>query len=232
MGVRVEAVRTPISAQELSPLLQGAWLSRFGVPVEPKVLALLLALADLETGDGVPPFGSMPNAFHHNYGNIIIAARNLPTSVSDHFVLRGDEGPGTGSNAAEHHYRVFNSPEDGALGLVTQLTRESRQQWWDGLLTGDPETFVRALNGQFGGPKYFEAAFDRYLDTFLRRWQSYRVNDPTPPPVLPQPQPEPTRPKAKPRKPGPLLPLALVLGGWALHLWASKRSARGALALR
>jgi len=188
------------------------------------VLALLLALADLETGDGVPPFQRMPNAFHHNFGNIIIAQRNLKSSQSNHFVLSGDEGPGTGSSAAEHHYRVFQSPSDGALGLITQLTRPTRQEWWDGLLTGNPETFVRALSGQFGGPSYFEADFRRYLNTFLQRWQSYRADDPE----VPTDTPDTTNPKAEPRKPGLLIPLAVVLGGWALHLWASKRSSKAA----
>lgn len=187
MGNRIEPVRTPITAAELRPLLADAWHQRFGEVIRPDVLALLLALADVETGDGVPPFQRLVNAFHFNYGNIIIAPRFLASSLNDHFILKGDEGPGTGSNAEEHHYKVFLSPEDGAMGLVTQLTRDTRQQWWDGLLTGDPEEFIRALNGQNGGPAYFEAGFDRYLKTYLGRWEKYRadVHD-TEPSTIPQ----------------------------------------------
>ena len=195
----VEAKRTPEDVSAVRAALEAAWEGRFGERIHPDVLALLLTLADLETGDkaGRERGVRLPNVFHHNLGNITIASANLPTAQGDWYVLSGDEGPGTGSNAKEHFYRVFPNLDAGALGLVQQLTRESRQHWWDGLLTGDPEAFVRALGGENGPPRYFEASTEGYLRAFNALHRLYAPDFPTEPDNdRPEPEPDPLEPAA------------------------------------
>lgn len=214
---RIEPVRTVQDVDDVREALERAWASRFGEPIRADVLSLLLTLADLETGDreGILRGQQLPNSFHYNIGNVIIASRNLPTTQSDYFTLRGDEGPGTGSDAKEHFYRAYSSLDDGAMGLITLLTRPQRQQWWDGLLTGDAELFVRALGGQAGGPRYYEANVERYLDTFQRLQDFYPIDEePTTPdnplPTQP-PQAEPVeeRPRTTaPKDQGPRAPFS------------------------
>ena len=144
---------TPSDAQTVLNALATAWRDRFGEPLRGDVAALLLALSDLETAS----FKSLSN---HNLGNIIAV------SDSQDFYRGLDSG-----NA--RRFRAYASLQEGADQLINQLTRDSRAEWRDGLLSGDPEGFVRALNGQNGGPAYFEASFDRYLRGFLSRYSMY-----------------------------------------------------------
>lgn len=154
---------TALDAATASDILQDTWRALFGAAVRPDVLALLLGLWDLETGTG----RSMHN---NNWGNIV------RTSESQDFFVGNDSG-----NVRK--FRHFETPQDGARNFIQQLTRDSRAQWREGLLTGDPAAFVNALAGKNGGPKYFEANPDRYLRTFLGRWQRYsRPSSPGAPP--------------------------------------------------
>ena len=192
---------TPVTPAEARSVLADAWRARFGEPVAPDVLALLLALWDLETATG-------ESQFNWNFGNIITTHPDTTP-----FYIADDSGN-------LRNFRAFEDIDDGAEGFVSQLTRPSRQQWWDGLLTGDPEAFVRALNGQNGGPSYFEADFDRYLNTFLIRWRRYEVPKALPPS---RGQPVPTTPPTTTKKPGPLLAvLAVGSLGFLLFRWARK----------
>lgn len=229
---QVPPVRTPYTVEGLNSAFQQAWLERFGQQVPPGVLALLMALADLET--------NFQSAFHHNIGNIILPTRFLPTTQQSWFVLSGDEGAAAGAGDAEHHYKVYPTLAVGAQGLVTQLTRPTRQQWWDGLLTGDPESFVRALNGQNGGPSYFEAGFKRYLKAYLGRWKKYREPVGAQPVAQLNPVPlgvpvpvETEPPKARPRRAGRkkrLGPAVLASGALLLLLLVWKPSGTAARA--
>lgn len=187
----VAKVHTPQTAESVASQLSQAWQAEIGGAVPPAVLALMLALSDLETAT----FGS--GFFNHNYGNIIATSEGQP------FYRGIDSGN-------KRKFRAYGSAADGARGFVKQLTRDSRKQWREGLLTGDPEEFVRSLNGQRGGPSYFEAGFDHYLKTFMGRWQRYRV-----------PEVETPDPKASPPKAGGLLVAGLLgLGAWAI--WKRK----------
>lgn len=199
----VSPVRTPYTAAQLQAALSDAWSSRFGETVRADVLALLMALVDLET--------NFKSSYHHNLGNIVLPAQYLPTTEQGWFVLSGDEGAAAGAGDAEHHYKVYASHAAGALALVTQLTRATRQEWWDGLLSGKPERFVKALNGQFGGPSYFEANFKRYLKAFRGRWRKYG---------------DLKGPKASPLRRGNQLTVSLTLLGLAVLLLRSRAPSR------
>lgn len=189
---RIEPRRTPQNIDQVESALRAAWQERFSEAIPPDVLALLQALTDVEVGDGIPGSQVLPNSFHNNLGNVTVARAFIDTTPSSWFTLNGDEGPGTGSDASEHFYKAYPSLADGAEGLITLITRPIRQQWWDGLLTGDPQSFVMALAGRNGGPAYFEADPKSYLRTFLRRWEKYA------PPSLPGPPPEPDIPVSEP----------------------------------
>jgi len=150
----VPRVRTRVTPDEASAAISRAWQERFGSPIAPDVLALLLGLWDLETATG----GSQ---FNFNFGNIITTTDSVPW-----FAMLDSGNP--------RKFRSFATIDDGAANFVNQLTRDTRPQWRDGLLRGEPVEFVRGLKGLNGGPEYFEAPFDRYLSGYLTRWRRYR----------------------------------------------------------
>lgn len=159
----VTAIRTPTSPLEAESALKRAWRSMYGETVSEDVLALLLAIWDLETGTG-------ESQYHWNMGNIV-------TSSDTYFMLR---------SAGNHHYRIYDSLDDGARGLIRQLRSPNRPQWEDGLLSGDPVFFIESLKGVHGGGfEYFEAPLERYLTTFMGRYARYapnpKVESPAPP---------------------------------------------------
>lgn len=164
---KVEPKRTSLTAVEVAVALRDAWERKFESPVPAAVLTLLLTLADVETGDGS---GGMPNCWHYNLGNLVLPDEYLSTSPRNWFVLQGDEDAQAPN---EHHYKAFRDLADGAAEFIDQLTRTSRQKWWDGLMTGNPEAFVHALHGDNGGPRYFEASVVRYKALFMRRWRNH-----------------------------------------------------------
>lgn len=193
----VPLVITRLEPQEASAILQEAWQRLFSAAVRPDVLALLLGLWDLETGTGA----SMKN---HNWGNIV------STSETQEFFRGLDSGN-------QRKFRSYPTAEAGAENFIRQVTRESRAQWRDGLMTGDPTLFVNALAGKNGGPKYFEANPDRYLRTFLGRWQRYA--SPSSPPA--PPSSGGSSPGAPVSGSGGLL--ALVLVGIAAAVFLAKK---------
>lgn len=183
--------RTPHTASEAAERLASGWAGRFGAAVTPDVLALLLALWDLETAAGA-------QQFNNNYGNVV-ATR----TTTQPFYFADDSG-----NLRK--FIAYPTSQEGATDLIATVTRDSRKEWRQGLLSGDPEEFVRALNGQRGGRfKYFEAPFERYLSTFLERWRKYEPPKAEPPSRGQTPNPSPT----VPRRLSPLL-----LGGIATFL--------------
>lgn len=188
----VPKVRTQSNASQVAEHFRRAWASRFGEAVEPRVMALLLALSDLETA-------TWRSMFNWNHGNQV-ATR--PESQAFYRAL--DSGnPRT--------FRAYPSQDDGALSFVSQVTSDTRPQWHAGLLTGDPTEFARALKGLNGGPAYYEAPLDRYTRTLVERWRRYDVDGGTLPPDEEPTLPDGQVPKARPRL-GP--------GIWLLSLGA------------
>lgn len=152
---QVQRVRTPFSMAVLADVIRQEWPRTFpGVRLDGRILALVLALVDLEVAGG-------ESSYNWNLGNMVQTKDDRPWfSASD----RGNQ----------RKFVAFGSLAEGARALVKQLMSTTRPQWRDGLLSGDPTTFVHALGGQFGGPRYFEADVGRYLDAFMGRWEKYR----------------------------------------------------------
>lgn len=160
----VDAKRTRSDAQSIANALAIAWASRFGAQLPGAVAALLLALSDFETA-------TWQSMFNFNPGNMIPSSESQPF-----FRLRVQ-------NAA-NEFRAFPDLESGIAEYVAQLTRDTRPEWHAGLLSGDPEQFVRSLGGEFGGPRYFEAPLNVYRKGFLSRYERYRaLAERTPNPV-------------------------------------------------
>lgn len=156
----VPTVRTPTTPERAAALIQDAWekLSARHPVVPPpngERLALLLALWDLETGTGA-------QHRNFNFGN------QVSTRPEEEEFYQAHDGPNL------RRFRSYDSAEEGAASFVRQLNSDTRPQWREGLRTGNPTEFVRALKGLNGGGfEYFEAPFDRYLETFLGRWERY-----------------------------------------------------------
>ena len=197
--MEVSKVATPQPVEAVAQALSSAWARRFGEPAPATVLALLLGLADLETNT----FGTVNGKGFYNYnlGNIV-----APYPDTQVWFAALDSGN-------PRKFRAWNSLDAGAEGFVKQLTSDTRKEWHAGLLTGDPEKFVRALNGQNGGPHYFEANFDQYLAGYKARWGRYAGHG--------MPAPEGTTlPKAEPPKGGPSL---TKVAAWGVGLWLLAR---------
>lgn len=154
----VTAVRTPVSMADVHQALLLAWSSARGEQLSPRVAALLLALVDLETAGGQA-------VKNYNLGNIVSTNEAQPWFV----------GLDSGNT---RRFRAYGSLADGAGSLVKQLLSDTRKEWRNGLLSGNPHRFVESLGGVYGGPKYFEANLERYRDAFLARWQRYAPNEP------------------------------------------------------
>ena len=191
---------TPTNAVAVSEAFRSAWGSIFGESIPPQILKLLLAHSDLETAS----FKSVNN---YNLGKIIV-----PDSYasSQSYYWGTDWGPTTGKR--NQKFRAYSSLEDGAAGMIRQLTGDTRKEWREGLMSGDPRSFVEHLNGQHGGPAYFEADFDRYLSGFLSRYRKYSE----PMQSIPEAQSAPTQ-WAEPRKSSgwSLSTISLFIGGIA-----------------
>jgi len=139
----------------LADAIGAEWPAAFpDVRLSGDMIALLLALVDLETGTGA-------SAWNWNLGNMV------STSDAQTWFYGYDS-----SNLRK--FRAFESLGHGVVGFVKQVMSPTRPAWRDGLMSGDPTTFVKALGGVFGGPKYFEADLQRYLAAFLSRWDKYR----------------------------------------------------------
>lgn len=145
---RVEQVNTPVSVEQARAALEAAWVGNVGEP-NGDIITLMLTLWALETGNGA-------SMFNFNMGNIVAVSES-----QDYWI--GDDSGNT------RKFRSWSNLDAGATGLVRQLTSETRPHWHAGVLSGDPENFVKSLKGVYGGPAYFEADLDVYLIGFFAR---------------------------------------------------------------
>lgn len=150
----VARTSTSLTPSEAVELIAQSFFDLTGAWPGSRVLALLAALSDLETG-------TWRSMGAWNFGNIIATEPN-----KQRWFVANDSG-----NLRK--FRAYDSAADGAQGFVRQLLRDSRKGWREGLLTGNPTEFVDALAGDRDGIRYFEAARDRYLGTFLARHERY-----------------------------------------------------------
>jgi hypothetical protein len=155
----VTAHRTPVGMGDVHQALLTAWRSLRGETLPVRVAALLLALVDLETATGA----SVKN---YNLGNIVATDETKPYFV----------GLDSGNT---RRFRAYGSLADGARSLISQLTSDTRKEWRNGLLSGNPHRFVESLGGVYGGPLYFEAPLETYRKAFMGRWERYAPNEAT-----------------------------------------------------
>jgi hypothetical protein len=144
-------VATPVTAEHAADLLGEAFYLEVGVHPGARLLALLLAMSDLETA-------GWARLRNWNFGNIIAT-----DPEAQDWYAANDSG-----NARK--FRAYDSAEDGARAFVNQLMRDSRAVWREGLLSGDPVTFARALKGP---PAYYEAPLQAYTEGLQSRWEAH-----------------------------------------------------------
>lgn len=149
-------MKTPATMGAVLKALRAEWRALLGSALTSDVAALLLALVDLETRTG----HAIKN---HNLGNQVVPAH---LEVEQAWFAGVDSGN-------LRRFRAYKSLRAGARGFVRQMTGKSRPKWARALRSGNPETFVAALGGKHGGPKYFEATFPMYRKAFLTRWRRY-----------------------------------------------------------
>jgi hypothetical protein len=135
---------TYVSPDDLARALASAYRKVVGSAPNAKILGLLISQVALETGHG-----KMVHNF--NLGNEMAVA-------SDPFFQQYSIGDDPTAPRAK--YAAFLSLEDGAEHYVRTLLR--RPHWKEGLMSGNVETFVRALSTP---PAYFTADPARYLKT-------------------------------------------------------------------
>lgn len=197
---------TPLTPERAAVLINDAWSAlAASKPEVPKPtgerLALLLALWDLETATG----GQHRN---HNFGNQVATRPD----VQEFYAALDSGNP--------RKFRSYDSAEEGAASFVSQLNSDTRPQWREGLRTGNPTEFVRALKGLNGGPAYFELNFEDYLSRFLGRWERYDPKD------FPPRRGSSTTPPTGQRGPSRVFPWLMLTGLGAFLFWSRGRSTR------
>jgi hypothetical protein len=142
----VPAHPTPISPAEAKALLAQAFVQLTGALPHPQVLALLAAQAHFETA-------GFTKLMNYNFGGV-----KASTSWSgDKTTFSCSEGYGADKHtypAGDMHciFKSYGSAAEGAKSYVSTIV--SRPDWKLGLLTGDPDEYVRALVGN-PSRKYF-----------------------------------------------------------------------------
>ena len=158
MAVLLQNVVTPVEPPDAGAALSKAYQSLTGSKPKPAVLNLLLAQWALETGNG---------KFVHNFN-----FGNEKSSSGDEFYQEFEAGEVEDGQEQKSvmKFAAFKTADDGALAYVKTLQR--RPQWWAGLQSGDPHTFVSALVA-VAGQHYFTADPAHYLKTLSDELPKY-----------------------------------------------------------
>ena len=151
---------TPIDPESAGAALSKAYASLTGSKPKPAVLNLLLAQWGLETGNG--------KAVHNfNFGN-------QKSASGDEYYQEFEAGEIVDGQEQKSvmHFAAYKTIDDGALAYVKLLQR--RPQWWAGLQSGDPHTFVSGLVA-VAGQHYFTADPTKYLKTLSDELPKFAV---------------------------------------------------------
>lgn len=150
--VEVPHVMTPIAADEAAKLLAKAYRTVTGRSASVAILGLLLAQWALETGNG-------KSVHNWNFGN---AKRNSGSPYYTYFTAwEMVDGQRVDSRMA---FAAYKTALDGAVAYIKVL--KSRPNWWNGLLTGNIESFNKGLSTN---PKYYTADPGTYLSALKNR---------------------------------------------------------------
>jgi len=149
---------TPIAPNDAGESLSKAYASLTGSKPKPAVLNLLLAQWGLETGNG-------KSVHNFNFGN-------QKSSGGDEYYQEFEAGEIVDGQEQKSvmHFAAYKTIDDGALAYIKLLQR--RPQWWAGLQSGDPHTFVSGLVA-VTGQHYFTADPNKYLKTLSDELPKY-----------------------------------------------------------
>jgi hypothetical protein len=148
---------TPVTPEEAAKFMADAFKTVTGAKPSTKVLKLLLGQWALETGNG---------KYIHNYNFGNVKRRKADTHwqffrCSE--IINGQEvffDP-------PHPACSFAAYLDGTSGAVAFIeTLKRRPHWWDGLMTGTADGFVKGLTTS---PAYFTANPERYKTVLVER---------------------------------------------------------------
>ena len=151
---------TPIDPESAGAALSKAYASLTGSKPKPAVLNLLLAQWGLETGNG-------KSVHNFNFGN-------QKSASGDEYYQEFEAGEIVDGQEQKSvmHFAAYKDIDSGALAYIKILHR--RPQWWAGLQSGDPHTFVSALVA-VQGQHYFTADPARYLKTLSDELPKFAV---------------------------------------------------------
>jgi len=149
---------TPIAPDDAGAALSKAYTTVTGSKPKPAVLNLLLAQWGLETGNGKSV---------HNFN-----FANQKSAGGDEYYQEFEAGEIDDGQEQKSvmHFAAYKTIDDGALAYVKLLQR--RPQWWAGLQSGDPHTFVSGLVA-VAGQHYFTADPSKYLKTISDELPKY-----------------------------------------------------------
>jgi len=151
---------TPIDPESAGAALSRAYASLTGSKPSPAVLNLLLAQWGLETGNG-------KSVHNFNFGN-------QKSASGDEYYQEFEAGEIVDGQEQKSvmHFAAYKDIDSGALAYVKILHR--RPQWWGGLQSGDPHTFVSGLVA-VPGQHYFTADPARYLKSLSDELPKFAV---------------------------------------------------------
>ncbi len=144
MATQLEDKLTVIAPEDATRALARAYRKVTGKSPSVAILSLLVGQSALESGH-------WKMAHNYNLGNEMYVS-------SDTYFQQYSIGDDPAAPRAK--YAAFLTLDDGAEHYVRTLLR--RPHWKEGLLSGNAETFVRALSTP---PVYFTANPTRYLNT-------------------------------------------------------------------
>jgi hypothetical protein len=150
----VAAVRTPITTEQASALIAGAYEKVTGEKPSSETVAVMTAQWAHETGRGA-------SMFNYNFAGI---KGTGPSGLT--VAQRTREGWGATERTITDNFRAYRSAEEGALDYVNLLSTRFPQAF-AAAKTGDPAATVRALKQE----RYFtgdEVAYTRSVTRIAR----------------------------------------------------------------
>ena len=167
---QLDTKNTPLTPEQAAQALSAGYQAVAGQVPTQAVLGLLMAQSGLETGN----WAKLPN---YNFGGIKMTSS---TPYVQSFIT--PEGAGASQRLYVLGFAAYKSAADGAAAYV--LVIKERAQWWAGLQSGVPETYVDSLvsiPGEHyftGDPAAYLASMKAKVTQFASVVQKYASVDP------------------------------------------------------
>jgi hypothetical protein len=143
---QLDTKKTPLTPEKAAQALSTGYQAIAGTAPTPEILALLIAQSASETTN-------WRDISNYNFAGI-------KASPGDKYVQAMVDG--NRGNRHVYAFAAYKTPAEGAEKYISLLKAHGREPWWEGLQTGDPETYVNALVS-IPGAHYFEAPTEKYL---------------------------------------------------------------------